>query len=112
VTDTIVSLGLALNSAAWIAALWESLDRRVAPKAGVLGRHGGLVALAGMLGQLSFAGVVLGAVEGAAVVLAAWMVLGAALVSCVSVSPPRILATARLLGGLGALLAAGAWAGG
>jgi hypothetical protein len=112
-----IAAGLALNSAAWIAALYRGNARRSRRErhevaAGRRFASGPRVALAGALVQLVAGMLLLGWLEALAIVLAAWMALGAAFVPWVSSNPERALAGARLLGALGALLLAGACMGG
>jgi len=106
-----IAAGLALSSAACIAAWYLGSEGKGRPRAGVLRRQGRAVALLGGTAQLTVAALFAGWLGGAGLVLAAWMLLGLVFVLAVNVSPARVVKGALALGALGALLVVGGWLG-
>jgi hypothetical protein len=101
----LAALGIAASSAAWIACWQGAAVRRSGPvdlaATARSRRRNATIAIAGALTQTALAVALLGWLGGASLVLAAWMVLGAAFVACANAwpGPTRAAATIIALGG-------------
>lgn len=104
----LTEFGLALSSAAPIAALFAAGDARASADSAPprwLSGHGRRLALAGGLAQLLLSVANSGPMAGIVLVLAAWMVGGSLFVPMVNAWPVTALRAAALIAGTGALLA-------
>lgn len=99
-----LALGLSLNAVGWVAASYQGSRAREARGARAAWRW---LAAGGALLELGLAGSLLGWLEGIAIVLCAWMLLGLVFAASVAARPTRTLRAAAVLGTLGGLLVLG-----